>query len=160
MLPKSEITLSERISNIYGLDMDINDYGATISEINWFFQLRKQLEKEKSSLLLSTPDSLRKTRRLSCLQDNVLALIDGKELETKLLCPLLDGDIANKSEAHFLFACIVLSNDRKKQLFDHGLAKIFPQLLVQIVKELTIPEMSLKSLRTNVTIVCKEDNTS
>ncbi|KAK4187441.1 hypothetical protein QBC35DRAFT_552113, partial [Podospora australis] len=132
-------------TSLFGLDVDLDVHLLRLEAANTFSQIRRDVERNITTLKTLTPNSFGKRRSKDSFKDNVELVVNGAP-ESGALMPLVEKLGSDEPSINILIlACFTLSKTTHANLEKHNLTNVFVEFLACVVNDCTIfPSMREK----------------
>jgi hypothetical protein len=133
----SQFSVTEDAS-LFGLDIGLDVYLSRLEAAKFFSQIRKDIDRNITTLKTLTPHAFGKRRTKDTFKENVELVVNGAR-ESRVLMPLVGKLGSDDSVINiFVLACFTLSKTTYTSLDRHNLAGVFAEFLTCVVDDCTI----------------------
>jgi len=141
-------------TSLFGVGFDLNTQLERLQAAEHFYQVRKEIERNKTRLASLTARNFKKAA--SNFRENVEeAVKEGTDSGRRsLLLPLVQDNGTADGVRHFVLACLTLSKGHCKNLERANLITIFPQLFREVVGAIVVPSETMTAIMAIVEEVC------
>lgn len=139
-------------SSLFGVGFDPNTHLERLQAAEYFYQVRKDLERSKTRLASLTAKNFKKNA--SNFRENVEEAVKEDTLggRRSLLLPLVQG--TTNDIRCFVLACLTLSKGHCKNLEKANLTSIFPQLFRDVAGTIVVPAETMTAIMMTMEEVC------
>lgn len=146
----------EEYSSLFGVGYDIRTHSARLEAADYFYQIRKRIEKSKTRLNSLTARDFKKHQLP--FRETVAESLAKESGHRQLLLPLILDNPTEVGIKCFILACFTLSSSHVAELQKKGLMSVFPQLFSDVAGDIAIPPETLGALIDTIVGVCGQQS--